>query len=149
MKTKSTNLTRTRLVVLVVLAALALSALVLSRGVRGRLSLPFRVETTEGRQEYLHALGWEIDPASEDVRETSVPEALDDMMTDYNAMQREQGFDLIPYLGKPVTVVTYTLSDGSPEAGALITLWICDGVVIAGDVHTPAMDGYMHGIIKE
>ena len=149
MKSKVSEQTRTRIVALVLIVALALSALVLARGARGRLSLPFRVETTEGRQAYLHALGWEIDPASEDVRETSVPEALDEMMKDYNTMQREQGFDLTPYLGKPVTVVTYTLADESAEAGALVTLWICDGVVIAGDVHTTAMDGYMHGIIKE
>ena len=141
--------TRFRLAALVICAAAVLAAVVLARGSRGIMSLPYGVRTTEGRQAYLHALGWEIDPATEDVRETSVPETFDAMMQDYNALQREQGFDLTPYRGMPVTVVTYTLADESAEAGALVTLWICDGVVIAGDVHTTAMDGYMHGIIKE
>lgn len=146
MKVKRTDRTQRRLALLVLLTAAVLGAAVLASPTRGILSAHYGVNTTAGRQEYLHDLGWEIDPATEDVRETTVPEAFDRTMADYNALQREQGFDLLPYAGKPVTIVTCALS-GQPDT--LVTLWICDGVVIAGDVHTTAMDGWMKGIIKE
>lgn len=138
--------TRRRLALLVLLTAAVLGAAVLASPTRGILSAHYGVNTAEGRQAYLHDLGWEIDPETEDVRETTVPEAFDRTMADYNALQREQGFDLLPYAGKPVMIVTCALS-GQPDT--LVTLWICDGVVIAGDVHTTAIDGWMKGIIKE
>ena len=141
--------TRFRLAALVICAAAVLAAVVLARGSRGIMSLPYGVRTTEGRQAYLHALGWEIDPATEDVRETSVPETFDAMMQDYNALQREQGFDLTPYRGMPVTVVTYEVTNCPDMENVCVTLWICDNVVIAGDVHSTAMDGFMYGIVKE
>ena len=137
--------TRKRLVLLVALAAGVCAALVLSRPTRGALSAHYRVQTTEGRRAYLHALGWEIDPASEDIRETAVPATMDAMLADYNALQRSQGFDLRPYLGQTVTVVTYSVVNA--EAPTEVTLWIANAIVIAGDVHTTAVDGEMRGII--
>ena len=146
MKVKRTDRTQRRLALLVLLTAAVLGAVVLASPTRGILSAHYGMDTTAGRQTYLHDLGWEIDPASEDIREIKVPKAFDRTMADYNTLQREQGFDLLPYAGMPVTIVTYALSD-QPET--FVTLWICDGVVIAGDVHSTAMDGFMYGIVKE
>ena len=146
MKTTSKHLTIQQVAVLVALAALALAAVVFAHDSRGILSAHYHVDTITGRKAYLHTLGFEIDPASEDVRRTSVPLRFDSMMADYNELQRKQGFDLKPYAGLPVTVVTYALQD---EPDELVTLWVCNGVVIAGDVHTAASDGWMKGIIEE
>ena len=147
MRNRTFQLTRKRLALLVGIAAAVLAAVVLLCSRQGVLSLNYRVQTTEGRQAYLHALGWEIDPKSELVRETSVPETFDGMMTDYNAMQRAQGFDLEPFRGMPVTVVTYEVTNYPAEGNVCATLWICGRVVIAGDIHSTAMDGFMHGIV--
>ncbi len=149
MQNETFRLTRKHLAALVLIAALALAAVVLACGSRGIFSAHYGVGSAEGRQAYLHALGWEIDPKSETVRETTVPETFDDMMADYNAMQRKQGFDLTPYQGKSVTVVTYEVTNYPVDDTVLVQLWIADGVVIAGDVHSTAMDGFMHGILKE
>ena len=149
MRNETFRLTRKRLSVLILIAAGVLAAVVLACSRQGVLSLNYRVHTTEGRQAYLHALGWEIDPASEDIRETSVPETFDDMMDSYNAVQRALGFDLEPYRGRSVTVVTYEVTNYPADGTVLATLWICDKVVIAGDIHSTAMDGFLHGIIRE
>lgn len=149
MHVKQIQRKRLSLAALVVLAAAVLALLVCARGSRGVMSLPYRVETPEGRQAYLRALGWESDPATENVEERTLPETFDAVLTEYNALQRSQGFDLTPYLGKTVTVVTCegaASEDGTP---VLLTLWICDGVVIAGDAHTTALDGWMAPIVTE
>ena len=149
MRNTAFRISRKRLAALVVAAALVLAAVVLACGTRGVLSAHYRVNTTEGRQRYLHDLGWEIDIASEDVRETVVPETFDEMLTEYNAMQRAQGFDLAPYTGKSVTLVTYEVTNYPAEGTVLVQLWICGTVVIAGDVHATAMDGFLHGIVTK
>ena len=146
MRTTSNHLTKQHVALIVALAALALAAVVFAHDSRGILSAHYHVDTTAGRQAYLHTLGFEIDPASEDVQRTSVPLRFDSMMKDYNALQRRQGFDLTPYAGLPVTVVTYALQEAPDE---LVTLWVCNGVVIAGDVHTTASDGWMRGITDD
>ena len=151
MQTTSKPLKRQHCVLLVALAALALAAVVFAHDSRGILSAGCCVDMVvcrqdAGRQAYLHTLGFEIDPASEDVQRTSVPLRFDSMMMDYNTLQRRQGFDLTPYAGLPVTVVTYTLQDAPDE---LVTLWVCNGVVIGGDLHTAAADGWITGIIDD
>ena len=102
--------------------------------------------TAEGRRRFLSELGWEIEPGSEQRKSVLIPDCSSGVMADYNALQRRQGFDLTPYAGLPVTVVTYALQEAPDE---LVTLWVCNGVVIAGDVHTAASDGWMKGIIEE
>lgn len=146
MRAKAGTRKRKRLVTAIICTALILGAAVLASPTRGILSAHYGMDTTAGRQTYLHDLGWEIDPASEDIREIKVPKAFDRTMADYNTLQREQGFDLLPYAGMLVTIVTYALSE-APET--FVTLWICDGVVIAGDVHTTAIDGWMRAIVQE
>ena len=57
MRNRTFQLTRKRLALLVGIAAAVLAAVVLLCSRQGVLSLNYRVQTTEGRQAYLHALG--------------------------------------------------------------------------------------------
>lgn len=139
--------TRFRLAALVIIAAALLAGLVLARGTRGVLSAHYRVQTAEGRRAYLHALGWEIDPQSEEQHSLTVPEPLDETLTRYNELQLQQGFDLRLWTGKPVTVVSYTVTNA--DEPTVVTLWISGTVVIAGDVHTTALNGEMRGIVSD
>ena len=58
------------------------------------------VTTTEGRITYLRALGWEADPATETAQEIVLPRTFDGVFGDYNALQKQQGFDLSIYAGE-------------------------------------------------
>lgn len=105
------------------------------------------LSTTEGRQAYLLGLGWEIDPATEEHRSVVVPDVLDGVMEDYNKMQLEQGCDLSRHLGEKCDQYTYELTNYPGNGGTvLITVYIQGKELIAGDIHTTAIDGFMHGI---
>ena len=147
MRIRMPRLTRRRLCALVVLAATGLAGLVLAVGSRGILSAHYHVDTPAGRVAYLHDLGWDVQPESETVFETVLPDPFDDVMEDYNTVQRAQGFDLEPYAGRTVTGVTYELAAGDGAAPEVVQLWIHDGVVIGGDVHSTALDGELRGIV--
>ena len=129
------------------LAALGivLIALVLLAG-RGDGAAP-DLESTEGRVAYLAALGWEADPESETAQEVIIPSTFTEVLESYNQLQKEQGFDLAEYRGVRCTVYTYVLlSYPNSDCEAQACLYIYRGQVIAGDIHSTAMDGFMHGL---
>ena len=105
------------------------------------------LKSLEGRQAYLEKLGWEIDPASEEHRSILLPQRLDGVLADYNRMQIEQGFDLSRHLGERCEQYSYTLLNYPDDTQpALVTLYIQGRRIIAGDVHSAALDGFMHAL---
>jgi hypothetical protein len=105
------------------------------------------VGTTEGRVAYLSALGWEVDPATELSEVIILPRVFDGVMLTYNRMQQAQGFDLSLYAGRECTryiykVINYPNSDDT----VLAQLFICGNRVVGGDIHSTALDGFMHGL---
>ncbi len=106
------------------------------------------LSTVEGRQAYLLGLGWEIDPATEEHRSVVVPDILEGVMEDYNKMQLEQGCDLSRHLGEKCDQYTYELKNypGNSGSTVLITIYVQGRELIAGDIHTAAINGFMHGI---
>ena len=61
---------------IVLVAAILLTALILFRGNKTSDG----VSTSEGRAAFLQQFGWEIDPASEDVRTVQLPQVLEGML---------------------------------------------------------------------
>lgn len=132
---------------LVFLFALALLAIILIRGFVDRKP---DLETLEGRQAYLKELGWEIDPASEAHKTVRIPASLDGIIADYNEMQLEQGCDLSKHLGETCEQYNYTVTN-YPDTSqtVLVTLYVQNNTLIAGDVHSTALDGFMQGLKRE
>lgn len=98
----------------------------------------------EGRCAYLAARGWTVDPESEDCRLIELPKEFDAVLENYNAMQREAGFDLSRAAGGTCRRYTYELSDYPGFDGrVLAVLYVWRGRVIAGDIHTARVDGFM------
>ena len=131
MFTKSSVFTRKKALLIVAGAAFLLLALIF---VKWRIDSRTNFTTLADREKFLKNLGWEIDG----------------IMAEYNRMQREQGFDMEAYCGKRCEQYSYLLTN-YPDCGesVIITIYIIDGKVIAGDIHTAALDGFMHGIIRE
>lgn len=105
------------------------------------------VGTTEGRVAYLAGLGWETDPESEEKQVIILPREFEGVMRAYNEMQLAQGFDLSQYGGQECVRYTYRVTNypnGDPNV--LAQIFVCGSRVIGGDIHTTAMDGFMHGI---
>ena len=105
------------------------------------------VKTTQGREKFLLELGWEIDPASEECRDVVIPDELEGLMEEYNRMQRAQGYDLSAYCGKTCRQYSYTVTNyPGYDKPVTATIYVYGSKVIAGDIHTAAVDGFMHSI---
>ena len=148
MAEKCVKITRKKAVVTVLIAALIIFLLIMVRG----LFFPgveYDLNTTEGREAYLNSLGWEINRDSEAFRTVVVPDKLDGIMAQYNRMQQAQGYDLSMHLGESCSQYSYELTNYTDSEGSVIvTLYIQDGELIAADIHTTAVNGFMHGLKK-
>ena len=138
MFTKSSVFTRKKALLIVAGAAFLLLALIF---VKWRIDSRTNFTTLADR---------EIDTSTEEFHSITIPESFDGIMAEYNRMQREQGFDMEAYCGKRCEQYSYLLTN-YPDCGesVIITIYIIDGKVIAGDIHTAALDGFMHGIKRE
>ncbi len=105
------------------------------------------LSTPEGRASFLAELGWEIDLDTEEARAVTLPEALEGVMRDYNEMQLKQGYDLRRFLGQSCTQYTYLVTNyPDADTDVYVTLYIKGQRIIAGDIHSNALNGFMHGI---
>ena len=141
--TGTKRLSKRRAVFIILAAAVLLAVLVLvCSGPEGA-----GLDSTEARVEYLASLGWEADPKSEESRTISLPETLEGVLAQYNALQKQQGFDLEPYCGREIDSWSYSLvSYPSGEERVMAQLFTYKGRAIAGDVHSASLGGFMHGL---
>lgn len=103
-------------------------------------------ETATQRLDFLQSFGYELNPEPIDVRQVTIPSVFNDVYTQYNEMQKAQGFDLSGFKGKECTQYIYLVTnypDNDSEIHA--TLLVREGVIIGGDVCCAEVDGFMHG----
>ena len=140
--------TRKKLLLTILIAAAIIFLLIMLRGI----FLPgteYNLDTREGRQSYLKSMGWEIDLETESFRTVIVPDELDGIMAQYNRMQQNQGYDLSLHLGESCSQYSYELTNYTEFDGiVLVTLYIQNGEIIAADIHSSAVNGFMHGLKK-
>ena len=124
-------------------AAILLAALILLRA----CFASDRADSLEGRQAFLQNLGWEIDPESEDLRTVQLPQTLEGMLLKYNELQLTQGYDLTKHLGESCRQYSYrVLNYPDPDQTVLATLYVQGDKVIAGDIHSTALNGFLQGL---
>ncbi len=150
MFTNCLKLTKKRAVILLLILGIVLAAAVIlcssprSLFSRGEM---LNVSSLEGRQKYLAEYGWEIDPSSEDQRTVLLPKDFEGILADYGIMQTEQGYDFASYAGLECTQYTYTVTNYEGSSSTVYaTLYVKSARVIGGDIHSAAIDGFMHGI---
>ena len=140
------KLTRRSAVFIILIAAVILAVIVLVCSEPEGSGL----DTTAARVEYLAGLGWEVNPGSETAREVTLPDELDGVIAQYNAIQKQQGFDLEPYAGKTIESYSYELLNyPTGEENVTAQLFVYDGRAIGGDIHSSSLGGFIHGIIKD
>lgn len=148
MAEKTVRKTKRKALLTIFIIAAIIFMLILARGI----FLPgteYDLSTTDGREAYLNSLGWEIKRDSESFRTVVVPDKLDGIMAQYNRMQQAQGYDLSLHLGESCSQYSYELTNYTDSEGpVIVTLYIQDGKLIAADIHTTAVNGFMHGLKK-
>lgn len=104
--------------------------------------------TDEERIAFLSQFGWEIEEEAIEVKEIVIPTEFDDVYWQYNELQVTQNFDLTQYYGARVKLWKYEIKNypGYEDTDGIIqaNLLVLDGVVIAGDVSSIELGGFMH-----
>ena len=138
-----TRMTKQKALAIVLITALVLMLLI---GLRFLLNQSDS-STLEGRTAFLRRLGWEIDAGSEEHRIVRLPEVPGEVLERYNRMQKAQGYDLFRHLGERCEIYSYRLTN-YPDCGqtVMVTLYVQGRRIIGGDIHSTALDGFMHGL---
>ena len=148
---RSVKLKKPRLLlaaVILVLCGLVAAAVIASAKRTPRV---YRMSTEEERQEFLSSMGWKVSEEYIECRSVTIPEEFTEVYENYNALQKQQGFDLESYKGKTVEVYTYEVYnyEGHEDKHCMICmLMVCDGVLIGGDVCCTELGGFMTGLKK-
>jgi hypothetical protein len=91
------------------------------------------------RMVYINSLGVAVEEDKCSSKETVIPTEFQDVYTQYNKLQKAAGFDLAPFKGKSVTVYSYPVSGQEKN----LTLIVCDGNIIGGDMAEIKLNGKM------
>ncbi len=95
--------------------------------------------------EFLASYGWETGGRYIEKEKVVLPKNLDAVYENYNRLQKEAGLDIEPYLGQECVRYTYEVKNypDKSETGVRANLLCCGEVIIAGDIMTTRLDGFM------
>ena len=141
-----------------VMAALVLIGIILLVGAHQKAAaapaqgktLSLTVKNEKARVAWLNQNGWQVESPAESEGKVLIPRTFSAVFEDYNELQKRQGFDLSRCCGKEVTMYTYRVTN--PELSGdevLAVLYVLDGSIVGGDVHSTALDGFMTGVKQQ
>ena len=107
------------------------------------------IKTNTDRVEFLKQFGWVVQEDTIEIIEIQIPEEFDQVYANYNAIQKEIGLDLTKYRGKRVKRYTYKVLNYPIEVQGEVraNLLVYKNRVIAGDIMTTYMQGFMHSLL--
>ena len=107
------------------------------------------IKTDEDRIAFLAQFGWKALPEAVEVAEVAIPAEFDAVLEKYNTVQKQQGLNLEKYRKKTLKRYTYKLSEYSGYEGVTYAnLLVYKDRVVAGDICTADINGFMHGFDK-
>lgn len=144
---------RKRAVFIIAMAALVLIGIILLVGAftggarEAQQAVSARSE--KGRVAYLAQCGWTVETPALSEDTVLIPKQFSPVFEEYNELQKRQGFDLSNYCGMEVTMFTYRVLDSGREGEVLAVLYVLNGSIIGGDVHSTALDGFLCGVKQD
>lgn len=108
--------------------------------------------TNAQRIAYIDSFGWEASAVPSDVEEIRIPARFDEAYEQYNALQKEQGFDLKKYCAVDCLKYTYKIRnyDGADPAVPInANLIVADGKIIAADISSAEANGFVTVLAKK
>ncbi len=107
-------------------------------------------ETNEQRITYISSYGWDAGLTHTDVKEVRIPVRFDEAYEQYNALQKEQGFDLRKYRACSVKEYTYALKGAEGSSVPIYAhLLVLDGEIIGADISSAEADGFVTVLAKQ
>jgi len=140
-------------IMVVVAIAVLLCAIIISIANgdgQSNMAVSQKVKTNEDRLKFLESLGWELDAAPIGEKTVIIPKEFSDVYETYNQLQLDQGYDLSEYRGLEAIIYTYNVTNYTGYDGNVVAdLYVMNYEVIGGDIHSLAIDGFMHGLFKK
>ncbi len=151
------KLNRKSAVAAVAALALVLIAVILLVGLRSiggaekeKTPAASGIADAAGAARYLASLGWQVEPQPLEVKELVIPRNFSGVYADYAALQARQGYPLAEYGGMEARRYSFrVLNHPSGEENIVADLVVCGQTVIAGDIQSTALDGFMTGLKGE
>ena len=138
-----------RVIAFIILAALVVGVcLFLKNGKKADVQEQF-ASTNEERVAFLKGFGWDVESNPMETREVMIPEVFNDVYTEYNKMQKSQGYDLKPYAGYRCMQYKYMVKNYPEYSEVIATILVYDGKVLGGDLACAEVDGFMHGFARD
>jgi len=83
----------------------------------------------------------------------TIPSQFSDVYENYNNLQKKQGFDLSRHKGKSAVsytfnVIGYVDETGKTDPDVQIHIIVCDGKIVAADIASTKLDGFMEELRK-
>ncbi|MCH5206420.1 MAG: DUF4830 domain-containing protein [Oscillospiraceae bacterium] len=104
------------------------------------------------RVEYIESFGWEAGKVPSEVKEIRIPARFDEAYEQYNAIQKEQGFDLRKYSACTAYKYTYRIKnyDGAdPVVPINANLIVVDGKIVGADISSAEANGFVTVLAKK
>lgn len=105
----------------------------------------FNAQNNAQRVTFLESYGWDVSDEPIEVCEIILPESFDDVFKRYNELQKTQGLDLAKYKGRRAKRWTYMVLNYPSDDEVHANVIICDDKIIAGDICSVALGGFIHG----
>ena len=95
------------------------------------------------RLDYINSFGWMVEGNCR-MEEIIIPQQFNEVYTEYNKLQKEQGFDLLKHCGKTVKQYTYhVLNHKSGGENVYLHLLVLNDQVIGGDISSTELNWFM------
>ena len=105
-------------------------------------------ETVTDRVTFAKSVGYSISEQYETKKDIVIPSVFSDVYENYNALQKNGGFDLSAYKGEQAEVYTYPVTNHPEGDGVMMNIIVCKGRIIGGDICSAEYDGFMTGFVR-
>ena len=108
--------------------------------------------TNAERIAYISSFGWETSPVPSNVEEIRIPARFDEAYEQYNALQKEQGFDLKKYCAVDCQRYTYKIRNyegADPVVPINVNIIVANGKIIAADISSAEANGFVAALAKK
>lgn len=147
MQIYTVNVTKKRIIAIVLVVAIAIAAIILAIPSRQSIATSAElknIKTESDRLDYISGLGYDVGSGATGEKEVTIPKKFDAVYERYNQIQQEGGFNLEKYAGKQINLYSYKVINYQNEPNALLDLLVYKNKIIGGAVYSAAPDGFMH-----
>ncbi len=104
------------------------------------------IKETSDVAAFLKNFGWETSSEPCEMEDVMIPTEFNDVYTQYNEMQKQQGFNLEEYRGECAKRIAYEVTNyPGQEENVRANVLVYDGKVIGGDICSIESDGFIQG----